>query len=223
MLLDAIVLAAGFGRRMGPEMARHQKCSHPYRGRPLVSWLLDSLFAGGIYSAYVVVGHAAEEMERGLLADTLKRRVALVHDEHVRGTAGSLQVCKGLVGRSFLVSEGDIHVSRNSVKSLIERGRSSPKAAVALGVIGGELVPTHRTIHESAEGHLYVSSPLDTERSLGRLSGMYILSDQIWQHLTLDSSLARCIELAYNSTHGVDIVWNRKVFRHFASISDFLR
>ncbi len=59
MGLKAIVLAAGQGTRMRSELP---KVVHRIAGRPLVSWVLDSLSGIVVDDAVVVVGHAADKV-----------------------------------------------------------------------------------------------------------------------------------------------------------------
>lgn len=218
--MDAVVLAAGFGHRMGSEMVAHQKCCLPYRGRPLISWLLENLILVGVNSIYVVVGHASEEMKTVLSKEKFGKKVILVKDKQILGTASSLNTCRDLINQSFLVTEGDIYVTPNTIQSLVEQACNSLKGVIALGITDLTNVPTHGTIHKS-EGGFCIASPIEVEGALGRLAGMYIFTEQIWQNLRLNPSLAYCIELAYNSNNNIGIVWNYEEFRHFTFISDF--
>lgn len=56
----AVVLAAGLGKRFGPD---HPKVMASFHGRPLVRWVTDSLKQSGIKRAIVVIGHHGEEVE----------------------------------------------------------------------------------------------------------------------------------------------------------------
>jgi NDP-sugar pyrophosphorylase family protein len=61
--LEAIVLAAGEGRRMRPLTERWPKAVLPIDGRPVIATLLRELAAGGVERATVVSGHLAEQVE----------------------------------------------------------------------------------------------------------------------------------------------------------------
>jgi dTDP-glucose pyrophosphorylase len=62
-VLEAIVLAAGQGRRMRPLTERWQKVVLPIDGRPVLATFLRDLAAAGIEQATVVTGHLAEQVE----------------------------------------------------------------------------------------------------------------------------------------------------------------
>lgn len=55
--LEAIVLAAGKGTRMGSDLP---KVLHPVAGRAMVRWVMDACEAAGVRRTAVVVGHRAD-------------------------------------------------------------------------------------------------------------------------------------------------------------------
>jgi NDP-sugar pyrophosphorylase family protein len=61
--LDAVVLAAGEGRRLRPLTERWPKPLLPIDGRPVLATLLRELGAAGIPRLTVVVGHLGEQIE----------------------------------------------------------------------------------------------------------------------------------------------------------------
>ena len=66
--MQAVVMAAGEGRRLRPITERWPKPILPIDGRPVIVTLLHELAAGGIRRATVVTGHLAEHVE-ALLSD----------------------------------------------------------------------------------------------------------------------------------------------------------
>src|SRR5262245_29040194 len=64
--MDAVVMAAGEGRRLRPLTERYAKPVLPIDGRPVVVTLMHELRAAGIDHVTVVTGHLAEQVE-GLL------------------------------------------------------------------------------------------------------------------------------------------------------------
>jgi NDP-sugar pyrophosphorylase family protein len=61
--LDAVVMAAGEGRRLHPLTERWPKPLLPVGGRPVLAVLVRELAAAGFERATVVVGHLAEHIE----------------------------------------------------------------------------------------------------------------------------------------------------------------
>jgi NDP-sugar pyrophosphorylase family protein len=62
--LEAIVMAAGEGRRLRPLTERWAKAVLPIDGRPVIASLLRELAASRIERATVVTGHLAEQVEQ---------------------------------------------------------------------------------------------------------------------------------------------------------------
>jgi CTP:molybdopterin cytidylyltransferase MocA len=62
--MDAIVMAAGEGRRLRPLTERWPKPVLPIDGRPVLATLLHELRAAGCTRTWLVVGHLAEQVER---------------------------------------------------------------------------------------------------------------------------------------------------------------
>jgi NDP-sugar pyrophosphorylase family protein len=63
-MIDAIVLAAGEGRRLRPLTERWPKSVLPIDGRPVLGTLLRELSAAGVTRATIVTGHLAEQVQR---------------------------------------------------------------------------------------------------------------------------------------------------------------
>jgi glucose-1-phosphate thymidylyltransferase len=61
--VEAVVMAAGEGRRLRPLTERYAKPVLPIDGRPVVVTLLHELRAAGIERVTVVTGHLAEQVE----------------------------------------------------------------------------------------------------------------------------------------------------------------
>lgn len=63
-MVDAIVMAAGEGRRLRPLSEHWAKPVLPIDGRPVLGTLLRELAAAGVARATIVTGHLAEQVER---------------------------------------------------------------------------------------------------------------------------------------------------------------
>jgi NDP-sugar pyrophosphorylase family protein len=62
--VDAVVMAAGEGRRLRPLTDHWPKPILPIGGRPVILTLLQELAEGGCERAWIVTGHLAEQVER---------------------------------------------------------------------------------------------------------------------------------------------------------------
>lgn len=100
-----LVLAAGFGRRMG---AKGNKLLHPLHGQPLLRHGVEAALASQLFSVTIVTGHQAGEIQAAL--DGLA--VEFVHaPDHAAGLSASLKAGLGSLGDDidgFLVLLGDM-------------------------------------------------------------------------------------------------------------------
>jgi NDP-sugar pyrophosphorylase family protein len=99
--VEAVVIAAGEGRRLRPLTERYAKPVLPIDGRPVIVTLLHELRAAGIDRITVVTGHLAEQVES--LLDGLD--VRFVRQSQPNGSADA--VSRGLAGLPALIVGAD--------------------------------------------------------------------------------------------------------------------
>jgi MobA-like NTP transferase protein len=99
--VEAVVIAAGEGRRLRPLTERYAKPVLPIDGRPVIVTLLHELRAAGIGRITVVTGHLAEEVES--LLDGLD--VRFVRQSEPDGSADAVR--RGLAGLPALIAGAD--------------------------------------------------------------------------------------------------------------------
>jgi hypothetical protein len=124
--VEAVVMAAGEGRRLRPLTERYAKPVLPIDGRPVVVTLLHELRAAGIDRITVVTGHLAEQVE-SLLGGL---DVRFVRQPQPDGSADAVR--RGLdrlpaliVGADTVFSPGDI-ARFASTPGLAIAGRRDP-------------------------------------------------------------------------------------------------
>ncbi len=66
--MQAVILAAGAGKRLGHLTRNSTKCMVPLNGRRLIEYAFDAIAAAGLSRVYMVVGHGADEV-RAFLGD----------------------------------------------------------------------------------------------------------------------------------------------------------
>jgi glucose-1-phosphate thymidylyltransferase len=99
--VEAVVMAAGEGRRLRPLTERYAKPVLPIDGRPVIVTLLHELRAAGIERVTVVTGHLAEQVE-ALLGGL---GVRFVRQPEPLGSADAVR--RGLDGLPALVVGAD--------------------------------------------------------------------------------------------------------------------
>jgi glucose-1-phosphate thymidylyltransferase len=124
-MLEAVVMAAGEGRRLRPLTERYAKPVLPIDGRPVVVTLLHELRRAGIERITVVTGHLAEQVER-LLAG-FPAELSFVRQPQPLGSADAVRRA-GLVP-PYLVVAADTVFRRGDVGAFLEAAVGS--AAIA--------------------------------------------------------------------------------------------
>jgi NDP-sugar pyrophosphorylase family protein len=128
--VDAVVMAAGEGRRLRPLTERWPKPVLPIDGRPVLATLLRELAAAGISRVFLVTGHLAEQVER-LAGDgsAFGLEVRAVRQPGVLGSADAVQ--RGVTAGAatpFLVSAADTLYRRGDVGMFADAYRTSGSA-----------------------------------------------------------------------------------------------
>lgn len=148
-LMDAVILAAGVGARMGALSRLCPKPLIPVAGRPLIDWVICSLLKSRVERFVVVVGHMGglvarhiKEKWRGLSVECIQAR------DYLKGAGYSLLAAEEYVSGEFLLCPADIvfdhEISSGLIKAvkklgvpLIAAGRSEGRGT-AISTSGGK-------------------------------------------------------------------------------------
>ena len=120
--LPAVVLAAGFGSRLGAAARGQPKALVPVAGRALLAHTLAALALAGVREVCVVTGHRGEEIERALPALTPPAlHVASARNPHFHLPNGrSLAAARAWVGtRPFLLLMADHLLSADAITQML--------------------------------------------------------------------------------------------------------
>ncbi|MEM1515754.1 MAG: sugar phosphate nucleotidyltransferase [Candidatus Bathyarchaeia archaeon] len=120
--MKAVILAAGEGQRLRPLTYTRPKHMIPVGGRPILEHLINSLKASGIKEVLMVVNYK-EDVIREYFGDGSKYGIKIdyVRQKEISGTANAILSAKDYVNGPFLAVNGDIFVSSNAVRLLIDR------------------------------------------------------------------------------------------------------
>ena len=118
--MNAILLAAGVGRRLAPLTDTTAKCLLPVGGRPLLARMLTALDREGIREAVIVVGHCADQI-RTLAGERCGRlRIRYVHNaEFAKGSVLSLYAARDHLGEPGLIMDADVLFPRAILRRLM--------------------------------------------------------------------------------------------------------
>jgi NDP-sugar pyrophosphorylase family protein len=123
--LDAIILAAGVGKRLQPHTLTTPKPLLSVQGRPILDWIIGAL--PPVDRLVVVVNYLAEQIEDYLSKQTHVRDWTTVRQQEPRGTGDALMSCKDAIRSDrVMVLNGD---------DLIGRADLAKLAAVPMGIL----------------------------------------------------------------------------------------
>jgi len=102
--IDAFILAAGLGTRMGPLSLALPKPAWPLQGRPLLGWCADSLRRAGFRTIACNAHHLPDHLEAALAGCGLE----VFREPELLGSAGGLRHALGRCADPLAVWNGDI-------------------------------------------------------------------------------------------------------------------
>lgn len=105
--MQAVVLAAGAGRRLRPLSLTRSKALAPLCGRPLLDWLLSALADAGCDDFVVVVADLDDDVARYCRAWPRARRLQLALQAERLGTAHALAAAAPFIEGTFLQTACD--------------------------------------------------------------------------------------------------------------------
>jgi mannose-1-phosphate guanylyltransferase len=133
--MQAVLLAAGFGTRLGSLTRETPKCLIEVGGKPMLSHWLDKLVEVGVDHVIINTHYLAEHVESYLRASSYGALVETVHEPALLGTAGTLVALRDrLTADEVLVAHADNYFT-DSLVGLLTAHRARPTdALVTMGL-----------------------------------------------------------------------------------------
>jgi NDP-sugar pyrophosphorylase family protein len=122
--MEAVLMAAGEGRRLRPLTERYAKPVLPIDGRPVIVAVIHELRRAGIGPITVVTGHLAEQVE-GLLAG-FPAELRFVRQPEALGGADAVR--HAALAPPYVVVGADTKFSHGDVAWFVERARAFDNA-----------------------------------------------------------------------------------------------
>jgi len=132
--MRAMVLAAGYGTRLGEHTREIPKAMLDVHGRPLLEWILRHLAAQGIREVAVNIHFGSEQIEEHFRdGSELGLQIRYSHERELLGTAGALRKMAAFLRESdpFLVQYGDV-VTDQPLAPLVDAHRRCRALATLL-------------------------------------------------------------------------------------------
>lgn len=114
--MQAVILAAGEGKRVRPLTWSRPKAMIPVANRPIIGYVIEALIKNGIRDIIVVVGYRKEQVTRFL--NQLDVPVEVVVQDRQLGTAHALQQAQSKIKGDFLVLPGDNYIDPASIAKI---------------------------------------------------------------------------------------------------------
>lgn len=111
--MQAVILAAGEGKRVRPFTRSRPKALIPIANRPIIEYTIQALLANGVREIIVVVGYRKEQVIRYL--NQIDASIEVVVQERQLGTAHALKCAEPLIKGDFLVLPGDNYIDPESI------------------------------------------------------------------------------------------------------------
>jgi NDP-sugar pyrophosphorylase family protein len=111
--MQAVILAAGEGKRLRPLTKNRPKVLIPVANRPIIDYSIQALFANGIRDIIVVVGYQKEHVIRYL--NRCDAPIQIVEQRDQQGTGDALKCAEPLINGDFLVLPGYNYIDAASI------------------------------------------------------------------------------------------------------------
>lgn len=172
--MQAVILAAGEGKRVRPLTRNRPKAMIPVANRPIIEYAIEALVKNGIREIIVVVGYRKEQVTRYL--NQLDAPIDVVVQDKQLGTGHALLSAQSRLSDNFLVLPGDNYIDPSSIarvkdipNSMLVKEHPNPSN---FGVV---------TLHNG-----YVTSLVEKPESAPSFTvstGIYSLTDEVFSHI----------------------------------------
>ena len=104
----ALVMAGGFGRRLGERTLNTPKPLLHVGGRPILDHVIENLERTGVATIFVSVHFMADQIIEHLSARTTAVEIRVIHEDEPLGTAGAIGKITETLSSPLLVINGDV-------------------------------------------------------------------------------------------------------------------
>ena len=110
--MKAVILCAGYGKRMHPYTKIYQKSMIPVHGKPLLEYIITGIKCTGIKKFIIVIGYLKEQIIDYFQKGTKwEIDIEYIEQKNINGTGGAVLLVENLITSShFLTTYGDVLV-----------------------------------------------------------------------------------------------------------------
>src|SRR3989344_5163461 len=178
MQMNAVILAAGRGTRLGKLTKKNPKALSKVSGKPIIEYILSSL-PDKIKTVHIIIGHEGNKIKAHLGNKYGEININYIWQKKLEGTGAILKLIKPLVEDKVLILNGDDIYSKKELERLIKHSH-------AIGL--AKEIPQHDkylSIKTDKEKNLAGASyPTKKEMKRGAFlaTGAYVLTPEIFKH-----------------------------------------
>jgi len=124
--LKAVILCAGFGKRLKPYTDKIQKTMLNVHGKPFLEYIIDGMKFAGLRDIILVVGYRKEQIiDYFQTGKKWNVRIEYIEQTELNGTGGALMLCeKSIFDNHFFLTWGDTLVPYEIYKKVREIHRN---------------------------------------------------------------------------------------------------
>ncbi len=184
--MEAIILAAGEGRRMRPLTVVRPKSMLPIANKPILEHIIIEAKQAGITDFVIVVGYKDEQITAYFgNGDKWGVRIFYRLQQHAKGTADALRMAQGVVREKFLVLNGDIFIDAHDIRRLSQ----SNQITIGVKEVSD---PSGLGIIEEKDGlvrHIFEKPEFPTSKLAN--TGVYFMTQQIFPAISSTTESTR--------------------------------
>ena len=148
MIKNALILAAGKGRRMWPLSENIPKPLLPLGGLPIIERQIQELKKVGVEELYILIGYQMKEISDYLDDAELGVNITYIVQEQQNGTGHAVNQAKGKINGDFYCLNGDLLIDAINLKNL---GKNEGKLTMMVTKVPDG---SNFGVVESKNGHL---------------------------------------------------------------------
>lgn len=118
--MDALILAAGYGKRLGNLTINKQKCLLPINGIPLLNYWIDYLCKLNINKIYINSHHCAQDLIDLIDKNSNKNKISILYEPKLLGTGGTLRNNLKLFKSDLFFIHGDNYINFLQLKKFYD-------------------------------------------------------------------------------------------------------
>ncbi|MEO0189405.1 MAG: sugar phosphate nucleotidyltransferase [candidate division WOR-3 bacterium] len=195
--MNAIILSAGLGKRLGNITKKIPKPLLPINGTPIIKLIIKKLKRAGIKNIGINLFYKADLIKKSLQD---LRGIEFVIEKYLSGTGGALLHFKNFVSEDFLIHNCDILSDIDLKKVLKKHKKIKPLATIVL-------VKNYKTNRVKMSKNRVIKFYRKRMDGCYTYAGIAILSKRIYQHFPKNKKIFSLTEVYNNAIENGEFLY----------------